>query len=131
MIKRKRKKTVEQVIPVAEIEEITPVDVVDATVEVVDNVIIEDATVEEVTEKIVEEEKPRRPRKKKEEITEVVGPIEIESFVSLIKPEDYLGNAVEAKNVYKVHAIHGDKVTLKEKGIIVFATKISNLKRVK
>ena len=41
MIKRKRKKTVEQVIPVAEIEEITPVDVVDATVEVVDNVIIE------------------------------------------------------------------------------------------
>ena len=130
MIKRKRKKTVEQVIPVTEIEEITPVDVVDATVEVVDNVIIEDATVEEVTEKIVEE-KPRDTRKKKEEVIEVVGPIEIESFVSLIKPEDYLGNAVEAKNVYKVHAIHGDKVTLKEKGIIVFATKISNLKRVK
>lgn len=131
MIKRKRKKTVEQVIPVETIEEIVPVEEVEPTAEVIDNVIIEDATVEEVTAKIVVEEKPRRPRKKKEEATEVAGPIELESFVSLIKPEDYLGNAVEPKNVYKVHAIHGDKVTLKEKGIIVFATKISNLKRVK
>lgn len=124
---RRRKKNVEENI----VEEVViePVEELPEDAEIVDEVIIEPAD-DIIDEEIIEE--PVIEEQEEVIIEPVEETIRIGDRVQLIEMIDYSGKELpfEPETVFVAYSIHGDKVNLKNKGLISGSTKLDNIKKI-
>lgn len=125
-MRRKKEKVEENIVEEVVIE---PVEELPADTEMVEEVIIEPV------DDIVEEEIIEEPIIKEQEeiiIEPVDDIIRIGDKVQLIEMIDYSGKELPFKpeTVFVAYSIHGDKVNLKNKGLISGSTKLDNIKKI-
>lgn len=139
MALRKKKKVVEPV--VEEQNEVTEEVVQAVATAIVEEAEEQDKTVEEVVGEIVDEvviepvdEIPEDAEVVEEVVIEAVADdtIKVGDRIQLIKMVDYAGRVIprDPSTVFIAYSVHGDKVVLKDRGLLSGTAKIDNVKKI-